>query len=486
MKTIDLNKTVYNLIKEYPEIRQLLHDIGFTEISKDIMLNSVGRIMTIPKGAKNKKISLNKVIKILEENGFEVINIPETEEVSEEVIVSSPLDNNTNKIKDYLLRLNNGESLEKVRADFVKEFEDVEASEIMKAEQEILAEGTPLEEVQKLCDIHSALFHGVTREEKIVNAEIAVAESLKKEKENNKLNVMINTVGHPLNTFTKENEALEKVLQDINTLLENNEDVYDTLSKAKDITIHYAKKGDLLYPLLKVNYDISGPSNVMWTVDGEIRDELSKLLKSEVRDEEWIKRVQDVVKRMEEMIYKESNILYPITAENFTEEDWINIYKDSKDYNPCLEIENLTWTVGEEAPEKADNTLTTSETVLSGGHLTPEQLTAMLNTLPIEITFIDEENINQYFNEGHKVFKRPVMALGREVFECHPPKVQAIVKGILDDFKNGNRDSVQIWMEKEGKPFLVNYMAVRDKDGKYLGTAEFVQDMSFAKEHFSK
>ena len=77
-------------------------------------------------------------------------------------------------LKDYLKRLGKGEALEAVRADFMQNFKDVDASEIMQAEQQMIQEGTPITEVQKLCDVHSALFHGETREEKIANAEKAV------------------------------------------------------------------------------------------------------------------------------------------------------------------------------------------------------------------------------------------------------------------------------------------------------------------------
>jgi DUF438 domain-containing protein len=122
---------------------------------------------------------------------------------------------------------------------------------------------------------------------------------------------------------------------------------------------------------------------------------------------------------------------------------------------------------------------------MPGGHLTLEQLTALLNTIPMEITFVDAENINRFFNEGHKVFKRPGMAIDREVFSCHPPKIEPMVRQIIDDFRNGRRDSVEVWMEKGGKTMLVRYLAVRDSSGKYLGTAEVVQDMEFAKAHFS-
>ena len=110
----------------------------------------------------------------------------------------------------------------------------------------------------------------------------------------------------------------------------------------------------------------------------------------------------------------------------------------------------------------------------------------MLNTIPLEITFVDKEDINRYFNEGPKVFKRPGMAIDREVFSCHPPKIEVQVRKIIGSFKNNTADKVPIWMEKNGRTMLVTYMAVRNKAGKYLGTVEIVQDMEFAKEHFTK
>ena len=115
-----------------------------------------------------------------------------------------------------------------------------------------------------------------------------------------------------------------------------------------------------------------------------------------------------------------------------------------------------------------------------------EQLTALLNTIPMEITFVDANDINRFFNEGPKAFKRPGMAIDREVFSCHPPKVEPMVRAIIDDFRNNRRDIVPVWMEKGGKTMRVTYMAVRNKNGEYLGTAEFVQDMDFAKEYFLK
>ncbi len=411
------------------------------------------------------------------------------------------------QIKTYLERLSAGEELEKVRADFIKEFEAVDPAEIMQAEQKLLQGGTPLAMVQKLCDVHAALFRGNTSEEKIASAEKAVAASVK-EKKLAATAALIGIAGHPLQTFTLENEVLENVIRECRKEVEKTEMISQELfGKLREVAIHYAKKGDLLYPHLKVKYGISGPSDVMWTTDDEIRDELADLAKrwpfakknvglhsEKLTDKEtkWMECFIAALQRVEDMIYKEANIFFPNCALNFTEEEWFGIYRDSKDYPVCFGVENATWEAAETyLKEKSAGNVSgnvmknrTEEVIMAGGHLTLAQLTAMLNTIPIEITFVDADNINRFFNEGPKDFKRPGMAIDREVFSCHPPKVEQQVRRIIGEFRNGTLDKVPIWMEKNGKTMLVTYMAVRDAQGTYLGTMELVQDMGFAKEHF--
>ena len=285
--------------------------------------------------------------------------------------------------------------------------------------------------------------------------------------------------GHPLETFTRENEVLSKLLKDA-------EEGKTDLKKISEIVIHYAKKGDLIYPLLKEKYEIAGPSDLMWTTDDEIRDEMSSLLRSEPSENGYDDRLSAVLKRAKEMVYKEDKILFPMCAVQFSEDDWKGIYKDSKDYDTCLGIEPGVWEDAEDCrnDRASEFDKTQDEIVMAGGHMTVEQLSAMLNTIPMEISFIDADNMNRYFNEGPKVFKRPSMAIDREVFSCHPPKIEPMVRAIIDDFRNGTRDKFPVWMNKAGRTLLVTYMAVRNKDGEYLGTLELVQDMEFAKEHF--
>lgn len=497
-KVIDLSKSVYELAKEYPEVIDLMAGIGFTEIRKKPVLHSVGKIMTIPKGSVMKNIPMEKIRAAFEEAGFTLTEgnkeeassrgEEKTEPAEEKGKSDLTAEERNRLLKSYLTRLSEGEELESVRKDFVSHFQDVEASEIMKAEQELIRGGAPITEVQKLCDVHSALFHGNTREEKIANAENAARVAMQKERA---YAACLQIKGHPLALFKRENDELKRQLDLARKQLEEGKDIGEELKKLRDLSIHYAKKGDLLYPHLQVKYAIVGPSKVMWTVDDEIRDEMAGLCADQNHGDSWKDRAAKVLERADEMIFKEENILFPICAVNFTEEEWKQLYHDEKDYAVCLGVQPEVW----EEAEKEDPSLhagekevPADEVVLGGGHLTMEQLNAMLNTIPMELTFVDADDINRFFNEsgGPKFFKRPSMAVDREVYSCHPPKIEPIVREIIEGFKSGKVSEVPVWMEKGGHAVLVRYMAVRDKEGKYIGTLEAVQDMDFAREHFRK
>lgn len=486
MKKINLDRPVYELVKDYPEVTEIMVGLGFKEITNSVMLNSVGKIMTLPKGARVKNIAMESIVSAFREKGFEV----EGYSNGEEDIQKERLE----LLKQYLRRLGEGEELDSVRKDFVANFAEVDASEILKAEQELIAEGTPITEIQRLCDLHSALFHCSTTTEAVQVSKFSESQTpfhVPSKYDEEGYGRMKSISGHPLHTFTEENRKLEVIISEAKSALEKNEGIMDALVKVREISIHYAKKGDLIYPHLKVKYDVFGPSSVMWTIDDEIRDELAKLAKADEQNEDWKTRFLTVLERMSEMIYKEDNILYPVCAKNFTKEEWIKLYQDSKDYAPCLGHKPEIWEEAEEAlakeeakPAPAESQVKPGEIVMPGGHMTVAEMTAMLNTMPFEITFVDANDINKFFNEGPKDFKRPLMAIDRDVYSCHPPKIEAVVRGIIGDFRSGKRDRVQVWMEKNGKTMLVSYYAVRDKENKFLGTLELVQDMEEIKEHF--
>lgn len=588
-KSLDLSKSVYELLQQYPELKETMIEIGFEDLSNPAKLNTIGRIMTIPKGCLVKGFEIPVVLKQLEDAGYEpegkkpafvskflgkngqvteetedalkAVDQAKKESVAAETedalkaadqakkeTAATEEELRNQKIKSYIMRLSDGEDLESVRKDFVREFKDVDALEIVKAEQAMINEGMALEKVQSLCDVHSALFHGATREEQIMNAEKAVEASRARQEGKENVETVYTpdkiarsqavahdpatmqdkkaiatrlsyTVNHPVYVFTKENNAVEKQLaksrdlleaarkayqavfgneggegsrdadsQDRSILSEANGELLDALKTDRKIAMHYAKKGDLIYPLLASKYEIVGPSNVMWGVDDEIRDEIRYLaagLPKEERLENWYQRIEDVLTRADEMVYKERNILLPMCAVTFSEADWKQMSFDLQDYDPCFTEEFPIW---DEAAEirRPEPSIQGDEVRFPVGHMTAKQINAVLDTIPMEISFIDENDINRYFNQQQekKAFKRPDAALDREVYFCHPARIEPMVRAVITDLKAGVRDSEDVWMMKNGRPTLVRYMAVRDADGSYVGTMEAVQDLSFAEKHF--
>ena len=481
-KKIDLTQTVYQLTQAHPELIDIMASLGFSEITKKAIRMSVGKLMTISQGAAMRGISMEAVVKALENNGFTVVGFyPKSDEPSSEN-QKAPVTDTTQRIKSLLRRINQGESMESVRADFVSQFKDVPANDIMRAEQELISEGQSVNEVKKLCDVHSALFHSKNSDEEVQHhlhhglhhdqETMMVGQAAENRDKTAELRA-IN--GHPLQTFYLENEAIVEALGNVLRALDGEEDVTDALRKASGLAVHYAKR-----------HGIYGPSQVMWTIDDEIRAEFTTLLRLSAKEnglnDDWKNRVKDLIGRAREMTFKENRILFPVCTANFTDDEWRQIYVDSKAYSECIGVIMKTWEDGE--------TLLREElrVDMPGGSLTLSQLTALLDTLPMEVTFVDATNINRYFNQpfSEKSFKRPLAALGREVFSCHPPKIEPMVHAIIADLQAGKRDRVSVWMEKNQHVTLVTYHAVRDSQGKYVGTMETVQDMEEARKHFSQ
>ena len=297
-KKLDLSKSVYDLVTEYPEVVDIMKELGFSEITNKVMLNSVGKIMTIPKGAKMKGVSMVDIVGAFMKAGFtltgEMPNLSgddtqgasmppsgvaavtsastaptaptaaatavkaESVETSANAVASKTQENSENKtddsvqdtvqdserveqLKSFLKRLGTGEELGAVREDFVSQFAHVEASEIMKAEQGLMREGTPLAEVQQLCDLHSALFHGSTIHEQMDAEHAKVEAVLEAQEKSQSVVTLVETVGHPLNRLTEENKALDALIEGTKVKVASKTATVDDVNEIRQVSIHYAK-----------------------------------------------------------------------------------------------------------------------------------------------------------------------------------------------------------------------------------------------------
>lgn len=479
-KTLDLKKSVAELVEEYPEVREIMAEVGFKEIMNPVALNVMGRIMTIPRGAAVKGIDLAKVIAAFEEHGYTVL--------------SDDAQSRQGRLRGFIERLSDGEELDSVRKDFVKEFSHVEAHEIMDAEQSLIKEGMPVSEVQRLCDVHSALFHGtasappagaLSHDE--IHAQAASVDP-------NDMDAL--SEGHPLTILRAENHALEQLLDTITAELDGAKrmDVMLThMLSLGDLRMHYIKKEELLMPVL-YDYGVTGPSQVMWGIDDEMKRELSMIIKALKADAETLplyeSRIRDLVQRVREMTFKEERILFPLSLRYFTQMEWYRAYHDLVTMGSSFGVDLPAWPeaqawLDQEAARVAD--APSGEALqFPTGTLTMEQLTVIFKLLPVDITFIDKDDVVRFFTNEGQVFTRPMSALGRDVMNCHPPEIIPVVRNLIADFKAKKRTQMIVHRYIRERPIRVHYQAMYDKAGEYIGTVEFVTDHAEPLEKFCR
>jgi DUF438 domain-containing protein len=375
-------------------------------------------------------------------------------------------------LKELIMELHNGKKPEEVKAKFAELFDGVAASEISEMEQNLIMEGMPVEEVQRLCDVHAAVFKGSIEDI-------------------HKPSPLSETPGHPLNTFKIENEALERYIkgtvkknierfkQDNNTSAKNA--LLHDFNTLWDVDKHYSRKENLLFPYLE-KYGITAPPKVMWGVDDEIRaaiKEVRNLLSSQAPPKETVEKAEEAVTKILEMIFKETNILFPMAQDTLSEDEWLEIEKESDDIGYCLVGPKKKWKpvrVDVQAKEEQQNP--DGYLKLDTGILSPREINCLLKTLPIDMTFVDKDDIVKYFSQGkERIFARTKAIIGRNVQNCHPPGSVTVVMKMLEDFKAGNKESEEFWLKMGEAYVYIRYFAVRDENGKYLGTLEVTQNI---------
>ena len=371
-----------------------------------------------------------------------------------------------NVIKQVIRELHEGKTVEEVKQKFEEAFTGVSASEISEAEQALINEGLPVSEVQRLCDVHSAVFKGSIEE-------------IHRETDPMKI------PGHPANVLYLENRRLERIIEEkIKPYLEKGreslEAIQNGLEELSVIDIHYSKKENLLFPYME-KYGITAPPKVMWGVDDEIRDDL-KTLKSDlsygVFNDELKKGVEELINRINEMIFKEESIMLPMLLDIMTQDEWKKVADDSSEIGNIIDFVPV-WNPDKEAKkEHKEDIKEPGAIILPTGVFNTEELTHMLNTLPIDITFVGSDDKVKYFSQSsERIFARTKTIIGRNVSNCHPPASVHIVEGIVEDFKSGKKDHEDFWIKMGDKYVYIRYFAVRNEEGKYLGVVEVTQNI---------
>ncbi|MDQ0196644.1 DUF438 domain-containing protein [Paenibacillus wynnii] len=387
-------------------------------------------------------------------------------------------------LREIIKELHAGKSVDEVKARFAEAVGDVTVAEISAMEHSLMTEeGIPVSEVQRLCSVHTAIFKGSIEE---------IHRSSKPEEQ----------PGHPVHTFKLENREIERL---VNFRLALHADKFqkndseeiifkllEDLSLLLDLDKHYSRKENLVFPYLE-KYGIYGPTKVMWGVDDGIRN-MIKSAKTTLSDYQGNKTeigeaLALIITEVNEMIFKEENILLPMALDKLTEDEWVKIARESDEIGFCLTAPDQEW-IPERAgePEGAVETKETEEeegTAPQGfirfetGLLSLHQLETVLNHLPVDLTFIDENDVVRYFSHGkERIFARTKAVIGRTVQNCHPPQSVHVVEKLLEDFKAGRKDAEDFWIAIKDKFIYIRYFAVRDAEGRYMGTLEFTQNIA--------
>lgn len=380
-------------------------------------------------------------------------------------------------LKEIMKELHNGKTVEEVKPRFEKLIQGISPGEISEMEQALIMEGMPVEEIQRLCDVHAAVFKGSIEE---------IHRPQKPE----------DTPGHPVHTFKLENREIEKLINekikpDIEKFeMDDNEENKNLLAEDfkvfAEIDKHYSRKENLLFPYME-KYGITAPPKVMWGVDDEIRDlikETQRLLSDYTGNKnEVVEKAKEAADKAIEMIFKEENILFPMVLETLTEDEWMKIEEESIEIGYSFIEPEGQWkpvrvNVEEKAENKGKELSSDGYVEFDAGSLTAEEINAMLNTLPIDITFVDKAGTVKYFTQGkERIFARPKTVIGRKVQNCHPPASVHIVEKIIEDFISGKKDHEDFWIKMGDKYVYIRYFAVRNAKGEYLGTVEVTQDI---------
>lgn len=374
------------------------------------------------------------------------------------------------KLKELILRLHDNEDPEVIKQEFSENFGAVSAKEISEMEKSLINEGMEVDSIMKLCNVHAS----------IMGKNVLQIHGLTDEHEH---------PGHPIQVIKNENGALRMLLIQMEDRVKENdiETLKELATKLWEIDKHYLRKENSIFSLME-KHGITAPPKVMWGVDDQIRT-LIKTFRAHLQTNDIV-GFDEMKYEIIEMITKEEDIMIPMVLDVFTQEEWLMIANESEEIGYTLIEPKQKWipqsnkSFVERYKEDQEKIKKTEEMVngvvkFETGELSYKQLLHVLNKTPLEITFIDETDTTRYFNESsHKYFPRTKSALGRHVLNCHPPKSQSIVTNLLTDFKSGKKDSETMWFQKGELFLVVTYVAVRDDDGSYLGTLEFVQEAS--------
>jgi len=383
-------------------------------------------------------------------------------------------------LKEIIKQLHEGVPPQEVKARFKQVLESTSSEDIARIEQELVKEGMPRQELQRLCDVHLAVFGDQVQKEELHLPS-----------------------GHPISILMEEHKILLNRVERLEIIEKMIDEACDSvyvgdaltelqsiIKEFQDAEKHYQREENVLFPTME-KHGITEPPAIMWMEHNQIRDTKRKLRElvekwnampfSDFKTQ-FPEAAKPVCSLLPSHFFKENNILFPAALQVIGTDEWVEVRKEFDEIGYCCFTPATQLTpIQAGKAEKKEKEATAGEGILqfATGTLTNKQIEALLDTLPVDISFIDAYDTVKYFNKAEKrIFVRTKAVLGRKVQMCHPQKSIHIVNKIVEAFKAGKKDFAEFWITLEGRFVHIRFFAVRNKRGEYLGTAEVVQDVT--------
>ncbi len=382
------------------------------------------------------------------------------------------------KLKELILKLHEGNNPVAVRNELTETLKSIPYGEVVEVEQELIEQGLPVEEVLRLCDVHSEVLEG--------NVDLSTMKEIPE--------------GHPVDTLIRENRELTKTCDQAREIFDRIDKQGETgfqehllslkqiFNNLMDVDKHYQRKEYLIFPYLEQK-GITGPPKVMWGKHDEAREQLKgsiEILNADGLTPEDLMASYDILiksalNNVSDMVGKEEEILFPMALDQLTEAEWYQVYKQTLEIGYCLIDPQTEWKpeLGEEEKDEKTVTNIDGRIQMPSGSFSLEELVKVFNTLPVDITFVDKDDKVKFFSQNaDRIFTRSRAIINRDVRYCHPPASVHIVDKIVDDFRSGRQSHAPFWIQMRGKFIYIQYFALRDDEGNYLGTLEVSQDLT--------
>jgi len=457
--TIDPKTKVNDLLNQYPFLKDFLIRINpeFKMLDNPFMRKTVGRIASLNKaamiGGMDVKKLLDDIAAEIKKQTKETVTVSYAQEGADEQDVR------IETLKNIIKELHAGKDAESQKKKFQELIKDVAPWEIAQMEQRLISEGMPETEIKSLCEVHVQVFKEALEHKAVPGL----------------------PAGHPVHTFMLENRAAEDILQEaagIKDFSREKEKLLALLERLGQIDKHFVRKENQLFPIIETK-GITGPSKVMWALHDDIRAFIKDVRKRVTDNNMEQVAIDALIKMVNDMIYKEEHILFPMALETLSEDEWARVARGEEEVGYAWIKPEAEWKPAAGSYQQTLLEEKVGSLNLNTGQLTPEQVNLMLMHLPIDMSFVNEQDEVIYYSATpDRIFPRSPGVIGRKVQNCHPPKSMGMVQKILDEFRAGRRSSADFWIQMQGKFILIKYFAVRDAEGRYRGCLEVSQDVT--------